>query len=61
MNFLSVHPPSESAGGCFPTVYGQHGSAIRPSFWHVPPSLPPYPGTSEGTDLRGTNSLGCWP
>ena len=53
MHFLSVRPPGESAGG-------QHDSVVRPSVWPVPPALPPYLGASEGTDLRGTDSLGFW-
>ena len=60
MHFLSDRPPGESAGGCFLAADGQHGSAVRPSVWPDPPALPPYLSTSEGTDLRGTNSLGCW-
>ena len=59
MQFRSVHPLGESVGGRFPVVYGQHGSIVQPSVWHVPPASPPYPGASEGTDLRGTDSLDC--
>ena len=55
-----VHPLGEFVGGRFPPVDDQHNFAIRPSVWSVPPALPTYPGTSEGIDLRGTDSLGCW-
>ena len=51
MPFRSVHPLSESAGGRFHAANDQHGSAVRLSVWHVPSTSPPYPGTSEGTDL----------
>ena len=60
MHFLSVRPPSEPAGDRFPTADGQHCLAIQPSAWSVPPALPPYPSASEGTDLRGIDSLDCW-
>ena len=50
-HFRLVHPLDESAGGRFPAVDGQHGSTVRPSVWPVPPASPPYPDTSEGTDL----------
>ena len=59
MHFLSVCPPSESAGSRFPTADGQHSFAVRLSVWHVPPASPPYLGANEGTDHRGTDSLGC--
>ena len=53
-----VHPLGESVGGRFPVVDDQHGFAVRPYVWPVPPASPPYHGTSEGTGLRGTDSLG---
>ena len=59
MHCRSVRRLGESVGSCFPAADGQHGSAVRPSIWPVPPTLPPYPGASEGTDLRGTDSLDC--
>ena len=60
MNFRSVHPLGESTWGHFPTADGQCGSTVWPSIWPVPLTSPPYLGTNEGTDLRGTDSLGCW-
>ena len=60
MHFRSVRFPDEPAGSRFPDADGQHDSAIRPSVWHVPPTLPPYPGANEGIGLPGIDSLGCW-
>ena len=60
MHFRSVRPLGESTGGHFPAADGQHGSAVRPSVWPIPPTSPPYPDASDGTDLRGTDSLDCW-
>ena len=60
MHFRSVRLPDEPASGHFLTANGQHGYAIRPSVWLVPPALPPYPDASEGTGLPGIDSLGCW-
>ena len=57
MHFRSVHPLGEFEGSHFPTTDGQHGFVVRPSVWPVPSASPPYPGASEGTDLRGTDSL----
>ena len=51
MHFRSIRPPGESASDRFPAADGQHGSAIRPSAWHVPPAFPPYPGANKGIDL----------
>ena len=55
-----VHPLGEFVGGHFLATDDQHGFAVRPSGWPVPPTSPPYPGASEGIGLRGTDSLGCW-
>ena len=59
--FLLVHPLGECAGSRFPAANDQHGSVVWPYFWHVPLGSPPCLGASEGTDLRGMGSLGCWP
>ena len=59
MHFQSVRLPNELLGGHFPATEGQHGYAIRPSIWLVPPTLPPSPGASEGIGPR-IDSLGCW-
>ena len=59
MDFRSVHPLGESPSGRFPAANGQHDSAVPPFIWHVPPASPPYLGASDGTDLRGTDSLDC--
>ena len=59
MHFRSVRPPGEPTGGRFLAADGQHGSAIRPYVWLVPPALPPYPSVSEGIGLPGIDSLGC--
>ena len=60
MHFRSVRLQDEPTGGRFLAVDGQHGSAIRPYVGHVPLSLPPYPGPSEGTGLPRIDSLSCW-
>ena len=60
LHFRPVHPLGESVGDRFLAVNGQHGSAVRPSVWHVPLASPPYPSANEGTDHRGTDSPGCW-
>ena len=60
MHFLSVRPPSESTCDRFLATDGQHGSAVRPSVWHVPPASTLYLSAIEGIDHRGTDSLGCW-
>ena len=60
MHFRFVRLLEEPPGGYFLAIDGQHGSAIRPSVWLVPPPLPPYPDASEGTGLLGIDSLGCW-
>ena len=60
MHFRSVHSLCDSVGGRFPIVDGQHGPAVRPSIWPIPLASPPYPGTSEGTYLRGTDLLDYW-
>ena len=60
VHFLPVHPLGESADGLFTVADGQHDSAVQPSVWPAPHTSPPYPGASEGTDLQGTDSLGCW-
>ena len=46
-----VHPLGESAGARFSNADDQHGFAVQPSVWLVPPASPPYPGASEGTGL----------
>ena len=53
--------PNELAGDCSLTADGQHGSVIQPYVWPVLLTSPPYPDASEGTDLQGTDLLGCWP
>ena len=60
MHFLSVRLLAEPVGSCFLIVDGQHGFAIRPSVWLVPPTLPPYLGVNEGIGLLGIDFLGCW-
>ena len=60
MHFLSIRLPEEPAGSRFLAADGQHESTTRPSVWHVPSALPPYPNASEGTGLPGIDSLGCW-
>ena len=60
MHFRSVRFPDEPASGRFLAADGQHGPVIRPSVCHVPPTLPPFPDTSEGIGLPGIDSLGCW-
>ena len=55
MHFRSIRSLGESAGDRFPAADYQHGSAVRPSVWPVPPASPPYLGASEGADLRGTD------
>ena len=59
---MRFHPdllPDELAGDCSLTVDGQHGSVIQPSVWPVLFASSPYPDTSEGTGLQGTDLLGC--
>ena len=60
MHFRSVRLPDKPSVDRFPATDGQHGSVIRPFVWHVPPTLPPYPGASEGIGLPGIDSLSCW-
>ena len=53
MHFRFVRLPDDPAGGRFPTADGWPDSTTQPSVWPVPPTLPPYPGTSEGIGLPG--------
>ena len=59
--FRSVHLPDEPVGGRFLVTDGQHGSAIHPYVWLVPPALSPYPDANEGTGLPDTDLMDCWP
>ena len=61
MHFQSVRLPNEPAGGRFLASDGQHGSAIQPFVWHVPPALSPYPNASEGNGLLEADLPDCWP
>ena len=57
---MSFHPdllPDEPAGDRSLAADGQHGSVIQPSVWPILPTSSPYPDTSEGTGLQGTDLL----
>ena len=61
MHFQSVRLPDEPAGSHFLVVDGQHGFAIQPFVWSIPPALPPYSEASKGTSVPETGLLDCWP
>ena len=60
MHFQFDLLPNEPAGDRFLVANGQHGSAIQPSVWPIPPALSPYLDANKGTDLQETGWLDCW-
>ena len=59
MHFQSNLLLGEPTSDHFLAADGQYGSAVQPSIWPALPVSSPYPDTSGGTGLQGTDFLDC--